>query len=247
MTNRESFDWIMGRNTLEELLRYDPKRILEVWTTPTILKEKRKEQVLERLKKEKIPVQVGSKEKLSQMVFSESHQGFIAKVQKRTYLDLQTLLEKQKERSFFLALDTIYDPQNFGALLRVAECFSVDGVIFSKNRGSDITPVVTKASSGASELLCLARVSNLAESLAFLQKEGYKIIVADIGHECSLLPEYHFPDKCVLVMGSEGEGIQPLIKKRADGCVKIPLIGKISSLNVAQSSAILLYHWRFLR
>lgn len=245
MKNREHFRWIMGRNSLEELLRYAPERIIEIWTTPTILKEARKESIIEQAQKHKIPIQTTSKEKLSDFVESESHQSFIAKIKPRHFVDLPGLLKDAKSTSLFLALDSIFDPQNFGAILRVAECFSVDGIIFSKNRGCDITPVVAKSSCGASELLSIASVSNLAESLSALQKKDYQVIVADVGDNCIELPQFSFPDKSVLVMGSEGSGVQPLIKKRADHHVTIPMLGKISSLNVAQSSAVLLYHWRF--
>ena len=139
-----------------------------------------------------------------------------------------------------LMLDQIFDPQNFGAILRSAECFGVDGVVWSKNRGADLTPTAAKTSSGASELLKLIRIANLAEAVSQFQKEGFEVLVSLLVAKSENAFEYTFAPKTVLIVGSEGEGIQPLIQKKADRSIYIPMAGKIESLNVAQATAVLL-------
>ena len=133
-------------------------------------------------------------------------------------------------------LDSIFDPQNVGAILRAAECFGADAIITSKNRGCPMTPTVSKASAGASAFVPHVEVSNLADSAQRLQNEGFTLVVADMDGDENAV----WPDKLLLVMGSEGTGVQPLLKKRADLIVRIPMYGKIASLNVAQACAVLL-------
>ncbi len=231
------FDLIMGKQTIRELLLHAPHRLLMVY----VAMHKEKDDLLSLLQEKNISLVYVSKEKLSSMVGSDSHQSFVAKIKKRKIWDLRSFLEEQ-QCSFLLLLDTITDPQNFGAILRSAECFGVSGVITSKNRGSPMTPTVAKASAGASELLSLIEVSNLAESLRVLQKAGFAIIVADASSSArENLASFSFPEKSVLVMGSEEKGVQPLICKMADHLVYIPMKGKIASLNVAQATSVFLF------
>ena len=141
-------------------------------------------------------------------------------------------------------LDSIFDPQNLGAILRACECFSVNGVIFSKNRGSDITAVVTKASSGASEMLNLIKVSNLATSLDSFIDNGFSIVATTLEKPSKDLYSYKFLDKTLLIMGSEGTGVQKILLKKADDKIHIPMSGDLQSLNVSMASAIILSHFR---
>jgi 23S rRNA (guanosine2251-2'-O)-methyltransferase len=232
------FDLIMGKQTVREALLYKPSHFLKVYVARH--KEKEKDPLLLLLEKKKIPIVFVSKEELYSMVQSDSHQSFVAKIKKRKMWDLRSFLQ-EKESSFLVLLDSILDPQNLGAILRSAECFSVDGVIVSKNRGAPLTATVAKASCGASELLDLIEVSNLAESLRVLQEYGFESIVSEASREgAKSLSGFSFPKKSVLVMGSEEQGVQDLICKRADHLVYIPMGGKIASLNVAQASSIFL-------
>jgi 23S rRNA (guanosine2251-2'-O)-methyltransferase len=131
-----------------------------------------------------------------------------------------------------------------GAILRLAECFQVDAVMSSKNRGVDITPTVSKASSGASELVPIVMVSNLADSILRLKDEGYEVVIADANPKASSLLTFEFPKKCAFILGSEGEGFRKRIHDLADYSIYIPMQGKISSLNVSQAAAICLFTWR---
>lgn len=232
-------DLIMGRHALEELLTHAPERIRRVWT----VQGKRESELIVACRQRSIPVEFLSLDALSRLVESDSHQSFVAEVQEKTVLDLKSFFKhaREKERVSVLMLDQIFDPQNLGSLLRVAECFGMDAVVFSKNRGADLTPVVAKASSGASELVPLLPVSNLAEAASRFQQEGFEVIATLADTQSEDLSRVSFSAKTVLILGSEGEGIQPLLRKRADRAVHISLSGKIGSLNVAQAAAIFMY------
>ncbi|HSX26140.1 MAG TPA: 23S rRNA (guanosine(2251)-2'-O)-methyltransferase RlmB [Chlamydiales bacterium] len=228
---------IMGVHAIRELLTHAPERLLRLFTS-----RKSHPDILKACEKQNIPISFVSEQELSKMVDSDSHQSLVAQVKPRHFLDVKEFLQHiaDKETAFILMLDQIFDPQNFGAILRSAECFGVDGVIWSKNRGADLTPVVAKASSGASELLPLIRVSNLADSIDKFQKEGFEVVTALLDPTSQSAFQFTFAPKTVLIVGSEGEGIQPLLQKKADRSIYIPMQGKIQSLNVAQATAVLL-------
>jgi len=228
--------FIMGKNCIGEVLKSSPTRILEVFTS----QKPGGDTLYQELEKKAIPIRETSKKKLSQMVDSESHQSYVAKVRERSFVNVKDFLQKPKEKSLVLMLDSIFDPQNFGAILRAAECFGADLVIYSKNRGADITPVVAKASVGASELVPICRVSNLAETMKAFQNEGYFALTADVGEKSQSLYETNFPEKTLLIVGSEGKGVQPILLKKCDLLVSNPIMGKIDSLNVSQATAVFL-------
>lgn len=236
---------IMGLHALTELLRHAPKRILRVYTAAARVKE-RKEGILNDCERLGIPITFSNETELTKMCGSDSHQLFAAHVKGRAFYDVKEFLEKvaDQERSLVVMCDQIFDPQNFGALLRCAECFGADGVAWSKNRGSDLTPVAAKSSCGASEWMTLIRVSNLAEGVSQFQEGGFEVVAAVLKEGSKNALEFRFAPKTVIVVGSEGEGIQPLIQKRADHCLYIPMSGKIQSLNVAQAATSLLTCYR---
>jgi len=230
--------FIMGRNCLKEVLKTKPEVILKIFTY------KKDDPILEDAKKQGIQIEFVPKPKLSTMVNSESHQGVVARLRERVYTDLREFLENAPEKALVVMCDGITDPQNFGAILRAAECFGVSAVIYSKNRGVEITPVVSKTSVGASELVPLLRVSNLAETMKRFQKEGFTAVVADVDKSAHSLNSFPFSDRTLLILGAEGRGVQPLICQKADGRVEIPLDGQIDSLNVSQAASILLFKAR---
>jgi len=229
---------IMGRNAIYEVAKHLPRRIKKVFISSAL--QNKSDELLNLLKNEKISISFVDKRKLSQMVESESHQSFVAEVHPRNFLPLEDFLESNFSR--LLVLDSIVDPQNMGTLMRLAECFSFDGIMYSKNRGCDITPVVAKASCGAVELLPLIRVSNLVESLKKLKEADFDVVIADVNKKAIDINKAKFAKKVALVMGSEAKGVRPLVGKQASMLVHIPLLGKITSLNVSQAAAILCFH-----
>lgn len=233
---------IMGIHTLQLLLDHAPERLVQVFAEKGF-KDGRKSQLIETCRKQNIAVSLLPFDALTDMVASESHQSFVAQVRPKDPVSLKEFLKnsEDKETSLVLMLDQIFDPQNFGAILRSAECFGVEAVVFSKNRGADLTPVVAKTSCGASETVPLIAVSNLADAVLQFQETGFEAVATLLDAGAKSLYETRFPDKTLLILGSEGEGIQALIQKRADRKIYLPMQGKVDSLNVAQACSVLLY------
>ena len=235
----------MGRNTLEEVLKHKPEIIIEVYTSLTSKSQHRKDQLIDKIERKNISIKYVSNNHLVSLTGSDSHQAFVAKIKNRNFLELKPFIKDQKEHSFVLMLDNISDPHNMGAIFRSAECFGIDAVVYSKNRGTDITSVVSKVSCGATELVPILRISNLAQTAAEFQKEGYEVVIAENREDAISIAEFRFSSRSLLIMGSEGEGVQSIIRKLADKSIKIPLFGKIDSLNVAQATAVILACMRF--
>jgi len=227
---------VMGKNCLAEILQHSPERIVEVYVSNV------HDPLTLNLTKKKIPIIKTARDKLTSLVRSDSHQGFVAAIYEGRSWGVQDIIaEGEKEdSSLILALDSITDPQNVGALLRAAECFGVDAVVWSKNRGPTVTAVVSKVSVGASELMPIVKVSNLADAMKKFQHEGYHIITSEINDSAMNIHEFTFPKKNVLIIGSEGKGVRPLLSSIADTHLYIPMKGKISSLNVSQAAAVIL-------
>ncbi len=236
---------VVGLHAIQELVKHKSDRLQRIYALTQENAKDRKTNLLEACKKKQIPISYVSFDILTKMAGGDSHQGLIAEVNPREYFSSKEFLQQleDKANSIVLMLDQIFDPQNLGAILRAAECFGVDGVIFSKNRGTEITPVTTKTSCGASELVPLIRVSNLAETVTEFQKAGYSAVVSLLNSNAQSLFDFKRPDKILLVLGSEGDGVQPLICKRADASVYIPMKGAIQSLNVASACAVFLSHF----
>ena len=233
---------VVGVNACNELLLHAPGRVLEVF----IENEKAHPALVQNARSGNIAVHVLERRKLSELVEGVSHQGVIARVSERSYQELPAIIERlnDAETALIVAVDELYDPQNLGSILRASECFGADAVMWSRNRGVSITPAVTKVSAGASELLSLCPVSNLRNALGELKKSGFWVCVAAVGSEAQSIHEVELPGKVVLVLGSEGKGVQPLIQKEADLLLKIPMFGRIDSLNVSQAAAVFLAAYR---
>lgn len=238
---------ITGRNTVSEALKLSPERFRRVFTVSE--SEFRADELWCEITSLQIPVEFRRRDELTEIARTDSHQGFVAELTPPFIGGVKDLvaLAEQREELLLLVLDGVSDPQNFGTILRAAECFRVDGVVWSKNRGSGITPVVTKASVGASEIVPLYEVSNLADALMKLSEAGIWIITSELHPEARSSNDFEFPKKSAIVLGSEGEGVSALVSKRADFRIQIPLFGRVDSLNVSQATAILLHSYRRCR
>jgi len=160
-----------------------------------------------------------------------------------TYLKLADLLEisaAKKEAPFYLILDGIEDPHNFGAILRSAEAAGVHGVIIRKRRQVQVTETVLKVSTGAANHVPIARVPNIAEAISWLKEENVVVMGVEIDGK-RLYNEADFKNPVALVIGSEGSGLSHLVKKRCDDVVSIPMRGKINSLNASVATGIILF------
>jgi 23S rRNA (guanosine2251-2'-O)-methyltransferase len=167
-----------------------------------------------------------------------AHQGVVAELRPRTYVPLRDLLAA--EPSLLLGLDGIEDPQNLGAILRSAEAAGVDGVLLPEHRTAPLSAAAVKASSGASEYLRISRVSGLPSAVAEVRRSGLWCVALDPRGE--LLPwEFDLTQRVCLVVGGEGSGVHRLVRDRCDVRVRLPMLGRVASLNASAAAAALLY------
>lgn len=197
------------------------------------------QKVITYLQKNKIKIKFLTKIELNK-IEKRNHQGIILDIPEYQYYNFKCLLEEINNTSFILILDHIEDPHNLGAIIRTCEGAGIDAIIIPKNRSAEVNETVMKVSAGAANILRICQVSNLNEAIRKLKAHGCWIVGSDIKTDV-LYNEgnYNFP--LVLIVGNEGKGISILTQQMCDFMVKIPLHGKIESLNVAVATGILLY------
>lgn len=197
-------------------------------------------------KKRKVKITVLSKQKFRELTPSTVTQGVAALVGERKYNDIDDILkvaEERNEKPFILLLENIQDPRNLGALIRTAECMGVHGIIIPKDRSANINQDTVKASAGAIEHIPIAKITNVAQTLEELKAKGLWIVGTTSKAE-KTLTEFDFNIPLVLVFGQEAQGIRRLTEDKCDFLVKIPLFGKVESLNVSVACGMFLYEIR---
>ena len=180
---------------------------------------------------------------LTQLAGFDGHQGIALVTDRRRFAGLDDLFARALERrqpAFVLALDSLEDPQNFGSLLRTAEASGVHGVVFPTRRQAPLSPAAVKASAGAVEHLLLVPVDDLADALTDLHVRGLRIVGTDASAQLTAR-ESDLRGPVAVVVGSEGQGLGPAVRRRCDAVVRIPMHGRIESLNAAVAGSILLY------
>lgn len=199
--------------------------------------------VLAEAKTAGIIVQTVDKRKLDQMAGGVSHQGVVAQVAPYAYAEVEDLLARARElgqQPFLLILDEIEDPHNLGSILRTADCAGAHGIIIPKRRSVGLTATVSKISAGAVEYVPVARVTNLSQTIDQLKKEGVWVVGADV-HTDKSLYDVDFNMPVAIVIGNEGKGMGRLVKESCDFNVKLPMHGKINSLNASVAASIFMY------
>jgi 23S rRNA (guanosine2251-2'-O)-methyltransferase len=183
------------------------------------------------------------KRKLDQLAPGVRHQGIVALAAERAYADLEDLFAAAKasgEPPLFVLLDEIEDPHNLGSILRTVDCAGAHGVIVPKRRSAGLTATVSKTSAGASEHVPVARVANLAQTIDELKERGVWVAGADASAERDVYDaDLKLP--LALVIGNEGKGLGRLVRERCDFLVKLPMYGRINSLNASVAAALLMY------
>lgn len=190
-----------------------------------------------------IPINLETRHRMDTMAGSDKHQGVIAVAEDFHYADLQDLLKAandKNEPAFFLLLDEIEDPHNLGAIIRSADAAGVHGVVIPKNRAAEVNATVIKASAGAAEHVLTVKVTNMNDTIKKLKEANVWVVGADGNAEKDFF-EYDFRQPVALVIGNEGKGIRRLVKENCDEVVRIPMAGKMSSLNASVASALLLF------
>jgi len=229
-------DKISRINPLLEILKSSPRRINKI----LLQKEGGRRPVGEIVALAKaghIPYLFVPKQALDKL--SSYHQGVVAMVSPKEFASLESILAVAKN-PFLILLDEIEDPQNLGAILRSAEGAGTDGVLLPERRSAGLTETVYEVSAGAVEHLKVARVSNLAQTMEDLKKRGIWLVGAEGGGEGEFY-EFDYTQPVGLVFGSEGKGLRPLVRKKCDKILSIPLRGKVNSLNVASAASVFLF------
>ena len=234
-------DKLEGRNSILEALKAG-RTINKIFVAKGD-REGSIKQVVALAREKKILVQEVERAKLDSLSSTHSHQGVIAFVAAKEYVEVEDILEiaaQRGEQPFIIILDEITDPQNLGSILRTADAVGAHGVIIPKRRAIGLTAVVSKASAGAVEHVAVARVTNLAQTIEYLKKQNVWIAgTAMTGDKAFYEADLKGP--IALVIGSEGEGIGKLILEKCDFVVNIPMKGQIASLNAGVAGAIVMY------
>jgi len=223
-------------NPIFEIVKSFPNRVNKI----LIQKDKRQRKITEiihQAKAKDIPLLFVPKQKLDRL--DRSHQGVVALLTPKEFSTLDSVLSSAKV-PFLVLLDGIEDPQNLGAIIRTAEGAGADGIILPERRSVGLSEAVSLVSAGALEYLKVARVKNLARTMDDLKDRGVWLLGAEAaGKEYWYEFDYKLP--VGLVLGSEGKGLRPLIRKKCDKILSIPLLGNITSLNVSAAATIFLY------
>lgn len=231
---------IEGRNAVIEAYRagrpIDKLFILDGCQDGPIMSIKRE------AKKADTLIKYVTKERLDQMSETGKHQGVIAYAAAYTYAEVEDILKAAEEKGeppFVFLLDNIEDPHNLGAIIRTANLAGAHGVIIPKNRAVGLTATVARTSAGALNYTPVARVTNLAQTIEELKKEGLWFVCADM--EGTVMYELDLKGPIGLVIGSEGEGVGRLVKEKCDMVASIPMKGDIDSLNASVAAGVLAY------
>jgi len=220
---------VYGRQPVREALR-GPRAVARVWASAATAR-------LPWL--QGAPVELaGTDAELTERCGSPEHQGVCAEVAAYAYAQGAALLERPDP--LIVALDEVQDPHNLGAICRTAECAGATGVVIPERRAAEVTPAVCKASAGAVEHLAVARVTNLADFLAAAKAAGCWCYGAAAGATVAY-DEPDYTGGVVVVLGAEGRGLRPRVAASCDALVAVPLRGRIESLNVSATAAVLLY------
>jgi 23S rRNA (guanosine2251-2'-O)-methyltransferase len=234
-------DYLYGRHSILEALRAG-RVIEEILIARGVHTRGALEELLTLAKSANVPVHGVAREELDRL--ARNHQGVVARIGEYTYAEIEEVLAvapARGEPAFLLMLDSVQDPQNFGTLLRTAEAVGIHGVVIAERRAVGVTASVIKASAGAVHHLKIARVTNLARTIEALKRANVWIVGVENVSEAKNFAEMDYTLPLALVLGSEGAGLSRLVREKCDFLVRLPMWGKVSSLNVAVAGSIVLY------
>ena len=228
-------NYIYGKNAVREALR--AQRVQKVFVSNSF----RDQSVFKLLREYVIPQVVRSNKELDDLAQGGVHQGIVAVIKPYEFIPLETILKdcEKVNRPILVLLDGVVDPHNLGAILRCCDIFGVNGLLIGKHDQVGLNATVAKTSAGAINYVPVSQIGNINQTLDLLKKKGFWIVAADGNCDKSYLDiDYNFPT--VLIIGNEGEGISPLVLKNSDFIVKIPMYGKVNSLNASVAAGVLL-------
>ena len=230
---------IYSRNAVYEVMRAGRRQIFSIEIADGVQDKGKIEDILKLAQQQKVKVSRVPRPKLDKV--HQNNQGIVAEVSGYPYSDVVDILDSAKgELPFLLMLDSLQDPQNFGTLIRTAEALGVHGIVIPLARSVDVTPAVVNASSGASEHMLIAQ-ANLSQTIDALKENDIWVVGLDQAGAEIDAGSRHLKGALGLVVGSEGEGLHDLVRKKCDIVLKLPMRGKIESLNAAVAGSVALY------
>jgi 23S rRNA (guanosine2251-2'-O)-methyltransferase len=233
---------IYGRKPVLEALRSGNRTVTRLYllqgSRDAIL-----DQIESHAKAKGIPINMETRHRLDTMAGNEHHQGVVALAEDFKYAELEDLLEQARQKNepaFLVLLDEIEDPQNLGAIIRSADAAGAHGVVIPKHRAAEVNATVIKASAGAAEHLPSVKVTNLNETIRSLKEANVWVVGTD-GEAKKNFYEYDFRQPVAIIIGNEGTGLRRLVRENCDELVKIPMAGKMSSLNASVAAALVMF------
>jgi 23S rRNA (guanosine2251-2'-O)-methyltransferase len=234
---------VEGRQAVRELLIAGKRRVREIWVASDLDDNEVVADIVEIAKAERVPVQYVARKRLEAAARTEAPQGVIAHADGIVEADFATLIKRVPGRiPFLVAVDGVTDPGNLGALLRCCDGAGVQGVVLPRHRAVHVTPTVAKSAAGAVEYVPMAMVGGLPQALAMMKEAGIWVVGLDDEADRDLFQMADLAgDAICLVMGAEGAGLSRLVRDRCDMIVSIPMLGRLSSLNVSAAAALATY------
>ncbi len=219
-------EYVFGKNSFFEAL--NNRRIIKAY----VLNDRE-------IKDKGIPYQICDRKMLDKLSKSGNHQGYVAQVKEFRMAKVDDMIKDKN--GLIVMLDGIQDVHNLGAIIRTCECAGVDGVIYKSHNSVKVNDTVAKVASGALEYMKVAEVNNLVNTIKDLKKKGYWI-VGSAGEAKQYYTDLKYDMNTVLIIGSEGKGMSRLVKEECDFIVKLPMYGKVTSLNASVAAGILIYN-----
>ncbi len=234
--------YVFGLHSVRQIFTNDVSRVVEIWAQQNRQDEKLLS-LLNIVQQQALPVQYVPKKTLDKLTDDGHHQGIVIRCHSKNQhiqLDLEDFLAQLTTTPFLLVLDGVQDPHNLGACLRTADAAGVNAVIIPKHRACGLTPTVEKVASGAADNVPLIQVTNLANALQQLQAQNIWVLGAAEDVEQTIFTT-DFNRPIALVLGAEGKGLRHLTKNNCDELVRLPMYGKVESLNVSVATGVCLY------
>ena len=234
-------EWITGRNPVYEVLQARRRHFFRLWIAGGVKPQDRLLEIIRTMQSFNLPIEEVPRNQLDPL--SEGHQGVALQASEYPYSTMQDILvlaKKRQEPLFVLLLDVIQNPQNLGTLIRTAEAVGVHGIVMPARRAAGVTPAVVHASAGASEHMLIAQ-SNIAQAISFFKEAGAWAIGLEGSPEAEPVSRVDLTGPLALVVGSEGQGMRKLVRDSCDILMKLPMYGRIESLNAAVAGSVALY------
>ncbi len=234
-------EFIYGRNPVYETLRARRRQFFNLLIAEGAQEKGQLAEIMQMAQARKLTIQVAPRARLERI--SPNHQGVALEASGYPYralADMLDLAERRGEKPFLLLLDALQDPQNLGTLLRSAEAAGLHGAALPLARSADVTPAVVSASSGASEHLLIAQ-ANLAQAIDELKNAGLWVVGLEGGADARPIEAAPLDGALALVVGSEGQGMRQLVRKKCDYLASLPMRGQVASLNAAVAGSIAIY------